>query len=390
MMKIKGVVQHYDWGGENYIPQLLNIENTDNATYAEYWLGAHANASSVTNDGSLVHLINDNKDDYLGKNIADKFGRLPFLFKILDVKKTLSIQVHPSKTEAEKGFARENEEGIAINAFNRNYKDDNHKPEMMIALSDFYLLHGFKEEENLEAMLSNNTELRECRNIFENEGYKGLYSYVMNIPQAQVNEMLQPILEKEYLKKQHGQLEPTDEGWWFIKWYEENEKPENIDRGIFSVYFFNVVKLNIGESIFQAAGLPHAYLQGQCVEIMANSDNVLRGGLTTKYIDVAELLKHTVFNGIAPHVILGHAVNENEKTFASQAEEFTLSAIQLQADETYSHTSLTPEILFCISGNIIAGNETLKKGEALFIKYNESYRLKATEDTVLYKGYVNV
>ncbi len=151
MHKLKGKVQHYAWGGTEYIPQLLGEENPGHQPYAEYWMGAHTSSPSVvlfdeTHHTTLDRLIKEDPHAWLGDKVTTRFGALPYLFKVLDVRDMLSIQVHPTKAEAEKGFARENEAGIPLSASNRNYKDDNHKPEVMVALSEFWLLHGFKEK----------------------------------------------------------------------------------------------------------------------------------------------------------------------------------------------------------------------------------------------------
>ncbi len=136
---LKGRIQHYAWGGHKFIPDLLAIESNQKP-YAEYWLGAHVNAPALveTEDGDLPldALLETNAQKYLGELTFKRFGRLPFLFKVLDVYDMLSIQVHPSKKEAEKGFRLENKLGIPLTAPNRNYKDDNHKPEIMVALGD--------------------------------------------------------------------------------------------------------------------------------------------------------------------------------------------------------------------------------------------------------------
>src|SRR5699024_8649769 len=131
---------------------------------------------------------------YLGEKTQTRFGRLPYLLKVLDVRDMLSIQVHPTKEEAEKGFQKENDLGIAIDAPDRNYKDDNHKPEMMVALSDFYLLHGFKEKDNLEHQLQHHPELKNFLPLFKEQGYKALYEKVMNLSQSEVNNILTPLL----------------------------------------------------------------------------------------------------------------------------------------------------------------------------------------------------
>src|SRR5699024_6743476 len=194
---------------------------------------------------------------------------------------------------------KENQAGIPTDATNRNYKDDNHKPEMMVALSDFYLLHGFKAEDKLIQQLQRIKEFSALLPIFGSEGYKGLYKEVMTLPQEKVNQILRPLLEHIIPLYKADQLSKTDPAFWASRAVASGMTTlEDIDRGIFSIYFFNLLHLKTGEGIFQAAGLPHAYLEGQNIELMANSDNVLRGGLTQTHVDVEELLKHTRFKGI--------------------------------------------------------------------------------------------
>ena len=151
--KLNGSLQNYVWGGHQYIPQLLNIPAEENQYYAEWWLGTHNSApSSIEVDGKNVLLTEflQKNPTALGSQSRASFGdELPYLLKILDVAQPLSIQLHPTKTQAEIGFAEENAKGIELNASTRTYKDNNHKPEMMIALSDFWLLHGFKNKSDI-------------------------------------------------------------------------------------------------------------------------------------------------------------------------------------------------------------------------------------------------
>ena len=196
LYKLIGVVQHYNWGGKAFIPKLLGVENPEQKPFAEYWLGAHVNAPAIIEKTniSLHQLINDKPVEVLGKQVADKFHSLPYLFKILDVRQMLSIQVHPSKQSAIEEYEKEDERGIPLTAPNRNYKDKNHKPELMVALSDFWLLHGFKKEEDLVAILNRVTELSFLLPVFQSEGYKGLYEEVMTMPQTKADEVLGPLM----------------------------------------------------------------------------------------------------------------------------------------------------------------------------------------------------
>jgi len=262
---IKGVVQHYDWGGTDYIPGLLGLINTTKKPYAEYWLGTHPKSPSV--------LISEPQSPGL-----DTLADLPFLFKVLDVNDMLSIQVHPSREAAAIGYAWENSERIPLDSPKRNYKDENHKPELAYAISEFWLLHGFKEPEKIDRILMAVPEFAGLRALYLNQGYEGLYKKVMGMPQEEVQAILQPVLDRVLPLYELGALHKEEEDYWAAKAAITFNKEGWIDRGIFSIYFFNIVKLEPGETIFQDAGIPHAYLFGQCVEIMANSDNVLRGG----------------------------------------------------------------------------------------------------------------
>ncbi|HEX5025074.1 MAG TPA: mannose-6-phosphate isomerase, class I, partial [Agriterribacter sp.] len=313
MYTLTGKVQHYAWGGTAYIPELLGINNTTQQPYAEYWMGAHQSGPSLVqlNENrttTLLELVKENPTGWLGEKVASAFGALPYLFKVLDVKEMLSIQVHPSKAEAAKGFARENEAGIPLNAPHRNYKDDNHKPEVMLALSEFWLLHGFKEKKLLLQTLRETEALNILVPLFEKEGYYGLYKQVMEMPQTTVDGMLKPLLQEMEPLFKANRLSKSDPAYWACKALASTGNSySKIDRGIFSIYFFNIVQLHPGQAIFQGAGVPHAYLEGQNIELMSNSDNVLRGGLTPKHIDVPELLKHTLFEGIVPGIMNGEA-----------------------------------------------------------------------------------
>src|SRR2546423_2784714 len=167
--KLNGIVQHYSWGGYDFIPGMLGIPNKEHKPFAEYWLGAHPNfPAKIINDKNLAlnEFVASNPTGVLGKEIAQAFGSLPYLFKVLDVRQMLSIQVHPDKKSAEKEFQLENEKGIALNAPNRNYKDENHKPELMVALGDFWLLHGFKSSEALLNLLQTIPELTPFKQTF--------------------------------------------------------------------------------------------------------------------------------------------------------------------------------------------------------------------------------
>jgi len=400
VFRLKGKVQHYAWGGFDYIPGLLSVSNPDRKPFAEYWMGAHENAPSglVVGEGKTVDLdkyIGQRAEERLGGYTFNRFGRLPYLLKILDVKDMLSIQVHPTKKNAEIEFAAENKKGIALNAPDRNYKDDNHKPELMLALSEFWLLHGFKPLPQLQKVLAEVRELRFLIPVLAEGSYRQLYKKVMEMPQSAVNSVLQPLLDRIIPLYKSGELKKTDEDFWAARAALTYDQKGNIDRGIFSIYFFNLLNLHPGEAIFQDAGLPHAYLEGQNVEIMANSDNVLRGGLTPKHVDVPELLKHVRFDATEPHIISEENTPGHITVYKTPAPDFELSKISLLQGESLTIKAHSVEIFIVLEGNVGVIEEGgapfgRKKGEVFLAFDSAKFELKAQQDAVIYKAAVPV
>jgi mannose-6-phosphate isomerase len=387
--KLQGKVQPYAWGGSQFIPALLQQTNADNKPAAEYWMGGHDNApSDILGAGGLKQGINtliaQNPAGVLGKSVNDHFGRLPYLFKVLDVKDMLSIQVHPEKKAAVAAFAEENKKGVALTASNRNYKDDNHKPELMYALSDFWLLHGFKEAGKLKQVLQQTPELHFLLPVFGDGNYAALYKAVMEMDQQEVNQHLQPLLDRILPLYEQGALKKEQEDFWAARAFNTFCEPGRTDRGIFSIYLFNLVNLKPGDAIFQDAGILHAYLEGQNMEIMANSDNVLRGGLTNKHIDVSELMKHVSFVPTIPHIIKGvPGKAAGEVIFPTPVNDFELHRIYLKAGEQTTVTATTADISLVYGGKIevTAGSEKLLlgKGEAMLAVAGTAVTFKALE-----------
>ena len=385
---LRGVVQHYPWGGNSFIPRLLNIENIDGKPFAEYWLGAHPNhPSKIENPASdLSQLIGNQSVNILGETVAKKFSSLPYLFKVLDVRKMLSIQVHPDKASAERGFEDENKKAIPLHAPHRNYKDDNHKPEMMVALSDFWLLHGFKTEEALEQILNAVPEFIFLKETFLSQGYKGLYEKLMFLPQEEVNALLQPLVKRIVPLYASNRLDKSSEDFWAARAVADFCKDDNYDRGIFSIYFFNLVHLKKGEGIYQGAGLPHAYLEGQNIELMANSDNVLRAGLTDKFIDVPELIKHVRFEPTIPKILEQDA--QSHRIFYTPAAEFELHQFELHADQEENIETSAPLIVLVMQGSlqlrVLDERIELKKGDAALVIAGTKLSLKASASSIAF------
>ncbi|WP_341215738.1 mannose-6-phosphate isomerase, class I [uncultured Wocania sp.] len=394
LFALKGKIQNYAWGGTKFIPNLLGIESNHDKC-AEYWLGAHVNAPSVISTASggqnLDSYLASHSIESLGIEVAKNFGRLPFLFKVLDVNDMLSIQVHPTKIEAEKGFKRENELGIPLTASHRNYKDDNHKPEIMVALSEFWLLHGFLSKDKLNERLNETPEFVNLLPVFKTEGYLGLYKKVMEQSTEETNRILTPLVNRIMPLYSEGKLDKLSPDYWAAKVVDTAPDKNILDKGIYSIYFFNIVKANKGEAIFQDAGIPHAYLEGQNMELMANSDNVLRGGLTPKHVDVPELLKHIAFEETIPNVMQGNLQEDSiERIYKTPAPDFELSKIDLKKSDTYKSKAKTAQILIIIDGEaeIVEGDNVLAigKGESVFLEADCKYSISSKSNATLYKA----
>lgn len=397
--RLKGAIQHYAWGGKYFLPNLLDIDNTDNEPYAELWMGTHIKGSAkILNNkkpNDLSKYIKKHAKRILGKEVIAKFGeQLPFLFKVLDVNKMLSIQAHPSKKAAEIGFAKEEESDIDRIAPNRTYRDDNHKPEIMIAITNFWLLHGFKSIEDLTEVLAI-PEFRVFVPSFKDNNIISLYRAVMELPQEAVDFVLDPLWKRLQPAHEAGSLEKDEPDYWAAKAFEEYTVDGHYDRGIFSIYLFNLIRLKKGEGIFQDAGIPHAYLEGINVELMANSDNVLRGGLTKKYINVPELMAHLTFEPVTPKILVGSPISATEKVFKTAAPDFELSQIKLGKGQIYrieKHASVQIIIIIEGEGAILGGNKELavKEGEIFLIEANTPYKILPKQEALIFKAKVPV
>lgn len=395
IIPLKGAVQHYDWGGSDFIAQLLSQSNPAQRPFAELWMGTHKNGTATAllaqQEVSLKKLIEQSPEAILGPEVAAYFeGRLPFLFKILDVRKMLSIQAHPTKSSALEGFRLENEKGVPLDAKHRNYKDDNHKPEVMVALTDFWLLHGFRSEEVIAEVLAEVVEFNSLRPHFEERNIKALYQFVMEMPQAEVDQVLHPLRERLEKQALDSPLAKSSPDYWALQAFQDYTREGHYDRGIFSIYFFNLVFIPKGQGIFQAAGIPHAYLEGVNVELMANSDNVFRGGLTPKHVDVPELMQHLVFDPIDPAVFQGVQQNEIETYFPTPAPDFALWQLAFnEANGALAKEAQDTAFIYIVMEGQIAvrANEAelqAKQGDIFMIPAGQTIEIKSVGDSLLF------
>jgi mannose-6-phosphate isomerase, class I len=385
--QLKGCIQPYAWGGKHYIANLLNVTNTQKP-YAEYWLGAHTSAPSqllITNgEISLLDFLHKNPTA-LGTQSRQLFGdNLPYLLKILDVANPLSIQLHPTKKQAEVGFAQENAAGVALNNPTRTYKDDNHKPEMMIALSDFWLLHGFKTKAKILDTLRQRPSLADLATKLALQNLADFYADIMLATQDQLAQWLLPIIEGQQKAYEQNQLAMQDPDYWVLYTLHAMQIPrDKLDAGLMSFYLFNIVNLQVGEGIFQAAGVPHAYLRGQNIELMACSDNVIRGGLTPKHVNIEQLLKIIDCSEIIPQIIAPAPKNQ-VYTYPTPIADFALSNMPYAKNTEISDRTLNGTILLVMAGEITleAAQQklTLKQGQAAFIEADTDYGVHGMQE----------
>ena len=373
-------IQGYDWGSHDALTTLFGIPNPAGKPQAELWMGAHPNGcSEVVLAGDvqkLSTLINSAPAAVLGDATQARFGSLPFLFKVLCAEKALSIQVHPSKAQAEAGFAREEAAGIDIKASNRNYKDPNHKPELVFALTPYQAMNGFRAIPAILALfervkLATIADLVAALAANQNEaGLQHFFHQLLILTGPRKEDALAGLLAYAAAHQ--------DEETFALVTSLAAQYPGDV--GLFSPLLLNVVTLQPGQAMYLDACTPHAYVRGTGLEIMANSDNVLRAGLTPKYIDVAELLDCTrCLAKPDDQILLSPRMEGAVQHYDVPVPDFTFSVYP--AGE-HALTTTSAEILFAIDGTVILqqGKQSLRleKGQSTFIPAaTGSYQLLA-------------
>ena len=352
---LKNTIQEYAWGSTSAIADLLGQKNPDHKTQAELWMGAHPKAPSLVHHNgqwaSLQDLIAKKPVDILGRKVAENFNdALPYLFKVLAAAKPLSIQAHPDLHQAREGFQRENDQKLPLDAPNRNYRDDNHKPECICALTQFWALSGFRKISNILSYFEKlslrqlEPEISDFKNRPARDGLEQFYSALMNLDTYR-----QKRIVEEALREAQGFASEDPVFRWMLRLAEDY--PDDI--GVLSPILLNLICLEPGQAIFLDAGELHAYLEGLGMELMANSDNVLRGGLTPKHVDVPELLRILRFEGRDITLLKPEKSVKHELIYTSPVAEFVLSVITLKDGEQYqSPTDRSVEILICTRGKV--------------------------------------
>ncbi|MFP4362560.1 MAG: mannose-6-phosphate isomerase, class I [Spirochaetia bacterium] len=371
-------VQNYQWGSKTLFKQYLGFENKDEKPQAELWMGAHEKAPSQINEqGSLIPL-----NSYL----EEKKESLPFLFKVLAVDQPLSIQAHPTKKQAEKGFAEEEKQGVPRTAGNRNYKDDNHKPELICAYTDFTALRGFRSNkeiaENFQNFQVQDYLLTDLQGL-KNGGAKELKHFFKSLIDIEENGKKRLLNKVINYSNQHV-TEP--EAQLVLKLAEKYPG----DIGIVSPYLLKMAVLQPGEAMYLPAGVLHCYISGLGVEIMANSDNVLRGGLTVKHVDKEELLSVLSFEEGDFPVIKPIDARDGRKIYRSEAPEFQLEKIGVLEDAPITiKTQGLQSIYLCMEGKleIRSGDNklTMSPGDSVY-QSSEEKEVTFTGTGLVFRG----
>jgi mannose-6-phosphate isomerase len=345
---LEGVIRRYDWGSRSAIQQLLGTE-PDGRPLAELWFGAHTGDPSPALGGTLDQVIDADPEGLLGPAVIRQHGsRLPFLLKVLAADKALSIQVHPNRKQARAGFEAEEAAGIPIDAPHRNYADPNHKPELLCALTRFEALCGFRPVAETVARLDD-LAIPELAFVADHlrqpDGLRAAFTALLT--HTDPNSLAHAVARRA---DEHGPLRPA--------WLAAQDFPGDI--GVVLTLLLNYVRLDPGEAIYLGAGNVHAYLRGMGVEIMANSDNVLRCGLTPKHIDVDELLKITDFAELAEP-----RWRAEEGVFAVPVDDFRLR--ELTVADAVELEGTGPRIVLCVDGTVAVGDVELMPGHAAFV-----------------------
>ncbi len=323
MFALRNEVRRYAWGSRTAMAEFLGRAAPGDEPEAELWIGAYAESPSrLPDDRTLPQLIEADPLAALGAEAVGRFGpRLPFLMKVLTIGSPLSLQTHPNAAQAEAGFAAEQAAGVPIDDPTRNYRDARHKPEMLCALTPVEAFSGFRPIAEALALLDELSvrELDGLRQRLSASGLRGSVSWIFGSSDDAVPRIISAV--KESLSARAGRASSyARELQWILRLAEDYPQ----DRGVILALLCNFVRLEPGEALYIPAGCLHAYLSGVGVEIMAESDNVLRGGLTAKHVDVVDLQGVLDLNGDGPKLLRGVPDSTGRTSFPTDVAEFDL------------------------------------------------------------------
>ncbi|MEO3756669.1 mannose-6-phosphate isomerase, class I [Mycobacterium sp. B14F4] len=408
MYLLRGAVRTYAWGSRTAIAEFTGRPSPTTHPEAELWFGAHPGDPAMlnTDDGerSLLEALRDDPEGQLGATVCARFGEtLPFLVKVLAADEPLSLQAHPSADQAVEGFERENKLGIPVSAPTRNYRDRSHKPELIVALGQFEALAGFRPAgrtvELMRALAV--TDLDPFVNLLSGQsdadGLRALFTTWITAPQPDLDVLVPAVIEGAIQYVCSGRSEFAAEAKTVLELGERYPG----DAGVLASLLLNRITLSPGEGIYLPAGNLHAYLNGVGVEVMANSDNVLRGGLTPKHVDVPELLRVLDFTPATDAVVRPRVAEDGiESVYDTPAPEFAVSVLHIDGDRIGHEIDAPsrhdgPQILLCTEGSTVVhakgGTVTLERGSAAWVAADDGpIRLAASCPTNLFRATVGI
>ncbi|CAG9833930.1 unnamed protein product [Diabrotica balteata] len=395
-MELVCEVQKYDWGKrgqESKVAQLIKTGNEhfqieESSPYAELWMGTHVNAPSVVKEtGQLLSKYISEHPNVLGEKVAAKFNnQLPFLFKVLSINNALSIQAHPTKQFAE----------VLHQKYPNIYKDPNHKPEMAIALTPFEALCGFRPPQEIRHFIEQLPELENItKSMNETDDVKFLEKSFRSILTCD-KQLISSTIKS--LQAKFKDLSSCEQSKYHVSLFDRLNCQFPNDNGVLMVYFLNYIKLKPSEAIFLAANEPHAYIYGDCIEIMASSDNVVRAGLTPKFVDVETLVSMLEYKGDIAEEKLFKPVNEDEHTrlFRPPVPDFAVVEIRIPNSVKLYRTIKrdSASIIIIIQGTGKSKNREIKPGLVLFLAADETFEVSeissSTEYLLMYQAFANL
>lgn len=382
--------QHYEWGDPTFIPNLLGLPKTDKP-YAEAWIGAHPQLPAIArvagSEMPLDRLVTQYAESILGHDIRTHFGELPYLVKVIATAHPLSIQVHPTRALALAGFERESADGIALDAPERSFRDKNAKPELLIALTEFEALCGFRPLPEIGAVLAQTPELAAVLPTWNGtpDSLKALVCCYLRLP----DEHLLPALSQWIDRLGRKVPERGTREHWILEYDRLFSAPHGRDRGLFLLCLLNLVRLKPWQAIFIPCGSPHSYLRGAGIEVMANSDNVVRAGLTPKHVDREQLLTLLEFDGSLVSVLRPER-GAGSWSYPCPHAEFMVRRMDLQAgQESPLLSACGPEVLLFLcqqpgeTCSVRAGSAGIElgNGASCLMPHGLRYRLAARAPT---------
>ena len=398
MQKLSNTIRDYAWGSTTSLAQLLG-HDAQGGPEAELWIGAHPGAPSTLQPGGerLDEAIAADPRGLLGDTVAAEYGRLPYLLKVLAAAEPLSLQVHPDAEQARAGFAAEEADGPERTAPNRNYRDDQHKPEMVVALTPFEALSGFRPTDASAVAfewLAGQVQEESARNAASGiaaalrAGDLGPAAALLLRADDDVRRLA--VLAARAVDNNAQDAAAADTSLALLPrlaaFYPS-------DTGVLLSLLLHHVRLAPGEAMALPAGNLHAYLEGTGVEIMANSDNVLRGGLTSKHMDVPELLRIVRFEPLDPHRVTPEQVSQGVEVYRSGFAEFDLARVGATGGPVPLPGVGAAEVIV-LGGELTlrSGEDTLvlRRGESAFVAGSElPATLEGSDDVEAYLAFTS-